>query len=160
MITIFNTNNMKKKLIFVYLVVNISLTNAQFLKDEFIPLKKPDYQTVYISRNDTIFAIRFFPNIENYDSYSCQIYAFKFNKNMWKTDSISDGTYSIIKFKKLIKSQWLKNNNGKLFVADYECRIQRYWRYESNGEITTYFRVGRFACIKRTNKDRCKYFFK
>jgi hypothetical protein len=143
---------MYKVLLFSYLIVNLAITSAQNMGIDYPLLKTTNYQTIYLSRNDSIFIIYFFPKIENYDSTLLVLHAVKFSKNKWINVPHTDSTYTIIKYRKKVKSPWFKKNNGKIFHADYECKVMRYWSYEPNGYIRVYRRIGKMANLKYVKK--------
>ena len=120
------------------------------------PLKTP-YQSMNFMRNDTVFIIYCYPSKENFDSAVCKIFATKYTKNNWITDTSLYGSYAIIKFKKAIPSRWFKENNGKLFQANYEYIIRRCWRYYPDDSMDIYWRFGyinHFKKVNATNKTK------
>lgn len=142
-----------KILIIIILMINITFSNAQNLDREY-NLQLPNYQTIYLSRNDSIFIIYFFPKIEKYDSTFVELHAVKFSKNKWINVPHTDTTFTIIKFRKKSKSQWFKKNNGMIFNADYECKVQRYWSYKTNNKIIEFVNYGIFSKVKIKKKNQ------
>lgn len=147
---------MKKQLIIIFIfIINITLSNAQNLDSEK-DLKLHNYQIVCLSRNDSIFTLCFFPKIESYDSTSFVLDAVKLEKNRWIDVNHTDSTYTIVKYRKKIKSQWFKKNNGKLFNVYCECEAQRYWIYKPNNEIVEYVDYWIFSNVKIKKKSTQK----
>jgi hypothetical protein len=137
-----------KKVIFVFLFLNI-IGYYLFSQSECIHLLKFPFENIYFRRNDTVFSVYIYSSKEEIDSIIYNSFAVKIANEKWKTNTISDGSYSIVKYKKIKISQWFKENNEKLFQADYECIEKKYWRYYPDGTIDVYWRFGRIAHLKR-----------
>jgi hypothetical protein len=141
-----------KKVIFIFIILNIT-DYSLFSQSECVHLLKFPFESTSFRRNDTVFSIHIYPSKERTDSIIYNSFAVKITNKKWKTNIISDGSYLIVKYKKIKSSQWFEENNGKLFQADYECVEIKYWKYYPNGSIDIYWRIGRIAYLKRKNKN-------
>jgi len=108
---------------------------------EFQPNLTLLYESICIQRNDTIFGLRIYLSNANLDSIVYSSYAVKLTKSKWITTKNEDGVYTILRYVKIKPSAWFKENNGKLFYADFECK--------QKGVSKSYFHDGEIL-IRRT----------
>ncbi len=120
-----------------------------FSENDYIPPLSFPFESISFRRDDTVFTARIYPSKEKIDSIVYADIAVKYTKKKWKTNIYSDGSYSIIEYKKVKPSQWFKENNENLFQADYECIIKKSWKYYPDGSIHIRWRVGNIVHFKQ-----------
>jgi len=117
-----------------------------------------NYKFINFQRNDTIFSLRIYTSKEGTDSVVYEGYAIRFSKSKWITNKGKLGDYSILKYKKTKPSVWFKENNGKLFQADYQCRYKGVSKqFTSYGTVITYRPCIKWTSVKRVRPKDNQY---
>jgi hypothetical protein len=107
-------------------------------------------ERVYFLRNDTMLRCDIYTTDNIIDSVKISNdIGIKISKRKWKFQN-DNGAYSISKYKKVKKSEWLKNDSLKFLNADFQYKEKMQKIYNSNGQLwAIIYRFGRIMYIKR-----------
>ena len=91
----------------------------------------------YVERNDTIFVLNVYSSTNNLDSIvvfvACDT---KISKRVWMSKKNAEGSYRIMRFKKILPDKWFKQYNRISFHASHECKpTGKAIIFNANGEI-------------------------
>ena len=116
------------------------------------PIIKNLYETTCIRKNDTIFYFHIFK--EKGDSVVSNGFATKLTKTKWITNKNSEGSYSIIKYKKCRKNT-KKNKENASTTCD--CTPKGVTKsFHPDGTILKACRFGKFIHVKKINPKKKK----
>lgn len=148
---------------FLFIIITLFLTCWAFAQknDQVIIDYRPpviDYEIATVLSGDTIFFLQIYPHRDQIDSViSSGTFATKLSGSKWVTCSDdTNGNFYFYKYGKCRKSAWFKENNGKYFHADFECRVKYGEFHDKSRGIFRTYRIFLGICFAKIRYENFK----
>ena len=142
---------MKKIFILLLFILGYGELHSQFDHGGIVePPRQVQPIRKYFQIKDTLFLCNI--DKKNFPDTIINIYklAVRISKNQWETPLDSEGSYSVMKLKKIRPSKWFRKNNHN-FLNAVECKPKYEIKYNSDGSIIKWIFLGNLVFRKDRN---------